>query len=44
VLALKFASPLYFAVMECEPMDKPDEVICAAAEDMVTVPTDELPS
>ena len=44
VLAAKLVSPLYFAVMECEPVNKLDSESCAALLVIVAVPKDVLPS
>ena len=44
VLAAKLPSPLYFAVMECEPTDKLDKESCAALLETVAVPKEVVPS
>ena len=44
VLAEKFASPLYFAVIWCAPADKLDNDSCAPLLDTVVVPKDVVPS
>lgn len=44
VLPEKFASPLYFAVMECEPADKLDNDSCAPLLETLAVPKDVVPS
>src|SRR6266436_1148333 len=44
VLAVKLLSPLYFAVMECEPTGKLESESWAALLETVTVPKDVLPS
>ena len=44
VLPEKFASPLYFAVTECEPADKLDNDSCAALLETVAVPREVAPS
>src|SRR5216684_3706850 len=44
VLAVKLASPLYFAVMECEPGDRVDSESCAALLETVAAPKDVAPS
>src|SRR6266481_366616 len=44
VLAVKLASPLYFAVMECEPGDRVDSESCAALLETVAAPNEAVPS
>ena len=44
VLAVKLLSPLYFAVIECEPTDKLDSESCAMLLETVAVPRDVVPS
>lgn len=44
VLAVKLPSPLYFAVMECEPTDKPDSESWARLLETVAMPKDVVPS
>ncbi len=44
VLAEKFASPEYCAVIECPPADILDNDSCAALLETVTVPKDVVPS
>ena len=44
VLAVKLLSPLYFAVMECEPGDKVESEICAALFETAVAPKDVVPS
>ena len=44
VVPEKFASPLYLAVIECEPVDKLDTDSCAALLETVAVPKDVAPS
>ena len=44
VLAEKFVSPLYFAVMECEPADRLESGNCAELLETVAVPKDVVPS
>ena len=44
VLAVKLVSPLYFAVMECDPADKLASESCAALLETVAVPKDVVPS
>lgn len=44
MLAVKFVSPLYLAVMGCEPTDKLGGESCAVLLETVTVPKDMLPS
>ena len=44
VLAVKLLSPLYLAVMECEPGDKLDSESCAALLVIVAVPKEVVPS
>ena len=44
VLPEKFVSPLYFAVIECEPADKLESESCAASLETVAVPKDVVPS
>ena len=44
MLPLKFPSPLYFAVMECEPGVKFETVTCAALLDIAAVPREVVPS
>ena len=44
VVPEKFASPLYLAVIECEPADKLDTDSCAALLETVAVPRDVAPS
>ena len=44
MLAVKLPSPLYFAVMECEPTDKLESESCATLLETVAVPKDVVPS
>ena len=44
MLAEKLLSPLYFAVMECEPTDKLDSESCAALVETEAVPKEVVPS
>ena len=44
VLAVKLVSPLYFAVMECEPTDKLDSESWAMLLETVAVPKEVAPS
>ena len=44
VLAVKFASPLYFAVMECEPTARVEIVNCALLLESVAEPKELAPS
>ena len=44
MLPVKLPSPLYFAVIECDPADKLANEICAALLETVAVPKDVLPS
>ena len=44
MLAVKLASPLYFAVIECDPADKLANESCAALLETVAVPKDVVPS
>ena len=44
VLAVKFASPLYFAVMECEPAARVEIVNCALLLESVAEPRELAPS
>jgi hypothetical protein len=44
VLAVKFASPLYFAVMECEPTASVEIVNCALLLKSVAEPKELVPS
>ena len=40
----KFGSPLYFAVMECEPAERPETESCAALLETTTAPHEVVPS
>ena len=44
VLAAKLESPLYFAVMECEPSEREASVSCAELPERFAEPREELPS
>ncbi len=44
VLPEKFASPLYFAVIECGPADNLDNDSCAVLFETVAVPNEVVPS